>query len=94
MKGVEKYNVLEDSWTYGNDLPFELNGADSVPYEDTFALVGGLNDTSNTYSDAILLYKPTDDTWIVMEGALKTPKELPTVISVKRSIFPKCEDGN
>ena len=92
LKGVEKYNVLEDSWTYGNDLPFELNGADSVPYEDTFALVGGLNDTSNTYSDAILLYKPTDDTWIVMEGALKTPKELPTV--VKRSMFPNCEDGN
>ena len=86
------YNVLEDSWTSGNDLPIELWGADCVPYKDTFAMVGG-NGPADSYSDAILLYEPTDDSWVVMEGALKTPKEFPTVIPVKRSLFPQCEDG-
>ena len=85
---VEMYNVLEDSWTFGNDLPFELYYADSVPYEDTFALVGGVIDGYK--SDAVLTYKPTDDSWVVMEGALKTPKSFPTVIPVKRSMFPQC----
>ena len=87
-KSVEKYNVLEDNWTFGNDLPFEVIGADSVPYGDTFALVGG--EIDGQYSDAVMIYKPTDDSWVVMEGALKTPKYLPTVIPVKRSMFPQC----
>ena len=52
-------------------------------------MVGGLEE-GNFYSDAILLYNPTDDSWVVMEGALKTPKEFPTVIPVKRSMFPTC----
>ena len=87
------YNVPEDTWTFGNDFPLELSRADSVPYKDTFALVGGYQYYDYSASDAILLYKPTDDSWVVMEGALKTPKEYPTVISVKRSLFPQCEDG-
>ena len=88
-KSVEKYNVLEDNWTFGNDLPFDLYYVDSVPNEDTFALVGGKIDDGQK-SDAVLIYKPTDDSWVVMEGALKTPKYLPTVIPVKRSMFPQC----
>ena len=84
------YNVREDSWTFRNNLSFEMYGADSVPYEDTFALVGGVID--GQHSDAVLIYKPTDDSWVVMEGALKTPKQLTTVIPVKRSMFPECED--
>ena len=85
---VEKYNVLVDNWTFGNDLPFLLNYGDSVPYEDTFALVGGEIDYK--CSDAVLIYTPTDDSWVVMEGALKTPKRHATAIPVKRSMFPQC----
>ena len=95
-KVVEKYNVLEDNWTFANDMPIELSSSDSVPYEETFVVVGGqIGDGSpdhRVYSDAILLYKPMDDSWDVVEGALGTPKMLPTVISVKKSIFPNCQD--
>ena len=78
-------------------MPIELSESDSVPYEETFALVGGqIGDVSPDhrvlYSDAILLYKTMDDSWDVMGGALGTPKMLPTVISVKKSIFPKCRN--
>ena len=91
-RSVEKYNVLEDSWTLGNFLPYEVTTADSVPYEDTFALVGGhmCLDSLCYDSDDILLYKPTNDSWVVMEGALKTQLSYPTAITVKRSIFPAC----
>ena len=41
-------------------------------------------------SDAILLYKPTDDSWVVTEGALKTAKRYVTAINVRRNIFPEC----
>ena len=90
-KSVEKYNVLEDSWTLGNDLPPQLiAGADSVPYGDTFALVGGHQCRTCGPSYDILLYKPADDSWDVMEGALKTRREFATAIPVKRNMFPPC----
>ena len=40
-KVVEKYDVLEDNWTFANDMPIELSNSDSVPYEETFVVVGG-----------------------------------------------------
>ena len=77
-------------WTLGNDLPFGLWGADSVPYGDSFVLVGGYIEPDDAPSDAILLYNPTDDSWVVMEGALKRPKYNVKVIKVRRGIFPQC----
>ena len=59
---------------------------------DSFVLVGGR--TSSYQLDTILHYKPEEDLWVVMEGALKTQKEDVTGILIKRSIFPPCEDGS
>ena len=87
---VEKYNFQEDTWTFSNDLPFGLWGADSVPYGDSFVLVGGYIEPNDVESDAILLYKPMDDSWDVMEGALKTPKRYVKAINVRRNMFPEC----
>ena len=87
---IEKYNIQEDAWTFGNALPFGLSRADSTPYGDSFVLVGGKINPDNVESDAVLLYKPTDDSWDVMEGALKTPKSFVTAINVRRNMFPKC----
>ena len=90
---VEKYVLSENSWNFLNDLPFEeLYWAESVPYKDSFVLVGGRSLGGSL--DTILHYKPDEDSWIVMEGALNTPKEDVTGILVKRSIFPPCEDGS
>ena len=87
---VEKYNIQEDNWVFGNDLPFEKYGADSAPYGDSFVFIGGKIEPDDAESDAILLYKPTDDSWVVMEGALKTPKRFVKAINVKRNMFPEC----
>ena len=89
---VEKYVLSEDSWTFLNDLPIELYYAESVPYIDSFVLVGG--NSLGDQIDSILHYKPEQDLWVVIEGALKNPKEDVTGILVKRSIFPPCEDGS
>ena len=73
-----------------NDLPTAVFGADSVPYEDSFLLVGGADYYSYQTLDTILNYIPINDTWIEMPSKLKTPRVYPTVIPVKRSIFPSC----
>ena len=90
---VEKYVPSEDSWTFLNDLPIEeLFYTESVPYMDSFVFVGG--NSLGDQIDSILHYKPEQDSWVVIEGALKNPKEDVTGILVKRSIFPPCEDGS
>ena len=53
-------------------------------------MVGGYIEPNDVESDAILLYKPMDDSWDVMEGALKTPKRYVKAINVRRNMFPEC----
>ena len=77
-------------------MPYEsgVMGTDSVPYEDTFALVGGFRCQGKACgpSNAILIYNSSDDSWIEMEDALKTRLAYATAITVRRSIFPPCPD--
>ena len=73
-----------------NDLPTAMYGADSVPFGDAFLLVGGADYNTAQTLDTILSYNPNDDTWIEMPSKLTTPRVYPTVIPVKRSIFPSC----
>ena len=74
----------------GNDLPFGLHRADSVPYGDSFVLVGGELEDPVIESGAILLYKPRDNSWAVMARALKTRRADAKAITVRRSMFPQC----
>ena len=81
--------VLNQFSCTGNDLPFALKGAASVPYNDSFLLVGGY-DYHTGYLDTILQYIPESDSWVEMPSKLETPRRGPTVIPVKLSIFPSC----
>ena len=81
--------VLNQFSSTGNDLPIALFGAASVPYNDSFLLVGG-RECGIQQLDTILLYIPESDSWVEMPSKLKTPRQLPTVIPVKQSIFPSC----
>ena len=75
----------------GNNLPYTLYGAASVPYNDSFLLVGGFTLDTFEYRDTILLYIPESDSWIELPTKLETPRYYHTVIPVERSIFPECK---
>ena len=81
--------LLNQFSSTGNDLPIEIFGAASVPYNDSFLLVGG-RECGIQQLDTILLYIPESDSWVEMPPKLEIPRLDHTVIPVKRSIFPSC----
>ena len=71
-----------------SDFNGVTSNVDSVPFGDTFFLVGGIHNGSD--SDLIFMYSPTDDSWIQMEGRLESGKYDSTAMLVQRSLFPDC----
>ena len=75
-----------------NDLPTYIYNAESVPFGDSFLLVGGFDDSRYQLLDTFLQYIPANDSWVELPAKLKTPRADHVVIPVKRSIFPSCRD--
>ena len=73
-----------------NNLPYSIYGAASVPYNDSFLLVGGYSYDTFEELDTILRYIPENDVWVEMPVKLQTPRYRHTVIPVKQSIFNSC----
>ena len=73
-----------------NDLPMDIYNAESVPFEDSFLLVGGYDHFQSEYLDTILRYIPANDSWLELPTKLRTPRADHVVIPVKRSVFPSC----
>ena len=73
-----------------NNLPMYITNPDSVPFKDSFLLVGGFDYSRDQLLDTFLQYVPANDSWIEMPSKLRTPRADATVIPVKRSIFPSC----
>ena len=86
---VQIYSVDDDMWRSANPLPFAMYGATSVPYEDSFLLLGGAILTG--YSDAILRYRPQTESWTLLDTKMPRAAYGMTAVMVKRDIFPECE---
>ena len=71
-----------------NDFPGDISDVDSVPFGETFLLVGGMSNGANT--DSILVYSPTGDSWNYVEGRLESGKNKTTAMLVQKSMFPSC----
>ena len=67
-----------------------IYNAESVPFEDSFLLVGGYDNSKYQYLDTILQYIPSSDSWLELPTKLRTPRADHVVIPVKRSVFPSC----
>ena len=61
------------TWQPKAPLPFEINRGTSVPYHESFLILGGRDDRGIEH-DEILYYDPIDDEWIVLEQKLAKPK--------------------
>ena len=71
-----------------NDFPGDISDADSVPFGETFLLVGGMSGGAN--SDFIFMYSPTNDSWNYVEGRLESGKNKTTAMLVQTSMFSNC----
>ena len=72
----------------GNDLPYDLERAYSVRWEDSFVLVGGYG--NGNYLDTLLKYEPMSDTWLELPGKLNIARRELIAIVVDQTIFPEC----
>ena len=59
-----------DGWVPRAALPYGLGHGASVPYNDSFLIVGGFNYNGNYATDEILFYNPERDSWDSMQQSL------------------------
>ena len=59
-------------WEPKQSLPFDIELGASVPFKDSFLIVGG---DSGDYLDTIYYYNPNTDQWELMEQMLKYERE-------------------
>ena len=71
----------------GNEMPFGIMGAYDIRMNDTFVMVGGID---NSFSDKLRMYLPESGTFMELPGKMKTARWYATAILVDRSIFPPC----
>ena len=57
-------------WEPKQDLPVDLAWGASVPYQDSFLIVGGDSDLEDDYLDTIYYYNPSLDQWELMENMI------------------------
>ena len=84
-----------------NLLPRPRSDTTSVPYKDTFILVGGWEEAEVCqgsfctivphYYDTMLIYEPETDGWTELDDKIR-PYGLDNIIAmvVKRSMLPEC----
>ena len=72
----------EQVWTFGPDLPYELQGGASVQYEDTFIIVGGL---SSRRTDQIIKFDVKTEDWIILPQHLQAPRDIFTAFLIPDS---------
>ena len=85
---VEIFVLESMSWRNGESLPFALAGSYSTRFGDSFVLTGGYTYQTSDTSDSMLMYEPSNGTWVVLEGKLEVPRYNHVAITVERSIFP------
>ncbi len=72
LSETEIYNTGTGEWRAGRRLPQPLNSMASVPYGDTFLLVGGY---SGRFLNTIYQYDPTTGDWILRPERLSGNRE-------------------
>ena len=75
-------------------MPKHISEAAVVPYENSFYLVGGMNNlgplNSDQYFRDVYRYEADKDDWVRLESELKTPRSDHVALLVRQSLFPEC----
>ena len=75
-----------------NPLPQNIYGATTVPFQDSFLIVGGGSDTpSYGFLDTIYKYEADADSWTLLHQSLTRPLIWTGALMVDVEIFPTCQ---
>lgn len=72
-----------------SSLPFDIRNGQSVPWKDSFLIVGGYSYDKGDYLDSILYYNPQTDAWDLMNQRMKKTRQRFTAFSVPKD-FGSC----
>ncbi len=73
----------------GTPLPQQIGECASVPYENSFVLIGGIG--SSGHLDTVYEYEAETKSWKVHPKRLSRPKREMGAVGVRKEIFPKCD---
>ena len=91
---VEIYSVDDNSWRTGHPLPRNIYGAFTVPYQDSFLMVGGGSDTPSIgFLDTIYKYEADTDSWVLLDQKLSRQLIWTMAMMVDADIFPSCQEA-
>ena len=71
----ELFDFQTNSWTKKADLPYQLNSGSTLPYKDSFIIIGGFIYESWRKSKSILYYDPLLDRWETLKEELNIPRQ-------------------
>ncbi len=77
---MDKKSKQKQKWSNasfsGPDFPDDngVYGAGSIPFEDSFLVVGGSDDGGVDFTDNIYKYNPAEEDWELREEKLSSPK--------------------
>ena len=84
---VEVYSIEDNRWMAGNSLPVALYYMASVPFRNSFLVVGGYSSTEG-FSSRIYMYNGEDGTWTKQPISLQKARYQHTAILVSSDTFP------
>ena len=87
---VEIYSIRDGYWKSANPLPSPIMEATSVPYDNSFLIVGGVGDLGQL-SDLIYRYDTGKDSWVLLDARLPTAASFVAASMVNSYIFPSCD---
>ena len=79
------YSLKQSSWRSGPSLPHPIENAASVPFGDTFLIVGGMSEAK--YLDTIFRYDAENAAWALLDASLSEARVNAVAMMVDRALF-------
>ncbi len=73
----------------GPSLPEPIGRGSSVPYKDSFAIVGGIN-SANLPVNKVFLRQPDGQFAELVNATLSIARRYPALVPVDKTSFPSC----
>ena len=90
----EAFYIGDQSQISANMLPLPIKGASSLPYEDSFLMIGGYSQTLDEELNTVFRFDAEEESFVLMEGvSLRQERRFFSAMYVDAQSLPKCEEG-
>ena len=84
---VEIYTVSTDAWRTASPLPKDVAGAVTVPYENSFVMIGSYK---QSHGDAIYQFDVENEEFVLLSAQLDSANGYLAAVIVDPKEFPQC----